>query len=76
MMKFQKMETEGKQRRSVSNDVKCHVPGMNSLVPSRPQDEATLNELRNRPQEQLRGIPGDVLNFPTRSTTGICSQQV
>ena len=28
-----------------------------------PQDEATLNELRNRPQEQLREIPGDVLNF-------------
>ena len=29
-----------------------------------PKDEATLNELRNRrPQEQLREIPGDVLNF-------------
>ena len=29
-----------------------------------PKDEATLNELRNkRPQEQLREIPGDALNF-------------
>ena len=33
-----------------------------------PKDEATLNELRNRrPQEQLREIPGVVLNFQPKT---------
>ena len=43
--------------------VKCHVHELTGAKLA-PKDEATWNELCNRrPQEQLREIPGDVLNF-------------